>query len=70
MGGIQQMVIVSLFIFIAGLIYHAGQLTQRVSNIERTAEKMYEDLREDISELTKMVRAAIGERRNWRGDDA
>jgi hypothetical protein len=70
MGGLQQMAIVTLCIFLAGLIFHAGQLTTRVGHLEREFEKQRVDLKADIGALSAMVRASIGERRSWRGDQS
>jgi hypothetical protein len=66
MGGVQQMVIVTLFVFLAGLVFHAGRLAARVDQLERSFETHRVELKEEMKTLVAMLRAAIGERRNWR----
>ena len=70
MGGPQITAIVTLCIFLAGLIFHAGRLTVRVDRLERDFEQQQADLKHSIGELSAMVRAALGERRHWREDQA
>ncbi len=62
----QQATMVTLAIFVAGLIYHAGALSQRIFNLEARQAKLEAMIEREISELKDMLRAAIGERRNWR----
>lgn len=66
MGGLQQMVIVTGFIFITGLVFHAGRLSARVDHLEREFDKQRVEITTQIATLTAMVRAAIAERRHWR----
>jgi hypothetical protein len=65
--------IITLTLFVAGLIYHAGRLSVRVEVLERELRELVrssaaqmEVFRKDIEELKDMLRAAVGERRNWR----
>ncbi len=69
MGTIQPGAIITLAIFVVGLIYHAGRHDARLDQVERELHTQRDELRSEIQELKAMVRAALGERRNWRDPD-
>lgn len=64
----QQTAIVALVIFIAGLVYHAGRMSVRVERLEADAIQTRTEFTRAVENLERMLRAAISERRNWRGD--
>ena len=61
--------IVTLVIFIAGLIYHAGRQSARLDGVEKAVERYGAELTKRLDEIQAMVRAAISERRNWREEN-
>jgi hypothetical protein len=73
---LQQSVLVTIVLFVAGLIYNAGRLTERLEHHRAQLASFKEEwqrevglLRGEIGELREMLRAAISERRNWREHD-
>lgn len=50
--------LVTIAIFVAGVIYHSGRLAQRVDNLERFAEryeKHFDALFEEIREVRRLL---------------
>ena len=65
----QQGAIIALAIFVVGLIYHAGRISERIDGIRVDLNRAEKSMQAQMSELKEMLRAAIGERRNWREED-
>lgn len=55
--GLTQATTVALTIFVAGLIFHAGQLSQRLATVERDQNRLYEELRGIRLALERLVGA-------------
>lgn len=68
MTGIEQGTIVTLAMFVAGLIWHAGRMSQRVDDLQRQVKDMAKDLRADIGDLKGLLRAVISEGRALRDE--
>ena len=64
--GIEQGVLVTLGLFLIGLVYHAGRVSARLDNVERRVAEFSVEVRGELTEIKAMLRAAISERRNWR----
>lgn len=60
---LTQSVVVTLVLFIAGLVYHAGRMSARLDNLERAIERQGASVERQLGELSALVRSAIGERR-------
>ncbi len=69
MGGLQQGALVTLTIFVAGLIYNAGRHSARLEAVEKALDTLRVEIRNELAELKDMLRASIGERRHWREED-
>ena len=70
---LQQGALVALTMFVAGLIYHAGRLSERVDGhtndiraLRSSLQELKAELRTDLAELKAMIRASLAERRSWR----
>lgn len=62
MNGLTQGSIVTLALFIAGLIYHAGAMAQRVAQLEKWREEMrgdVKDIKDGIAELQRRRYVAL-----------
>lgn len=55
--GLTQASVIALGVFVAGLIYHAGQLSQRLSTVERDTDRVYGELRSIKSGLDQLIGA-------------
>ena len=62
MGPIEQGVLVTLGIFVAGLVYHAGRMSARLESTERSIEKLEREVRGGIAELKAMLTPFVGRR--------
>ena len=59
---LTQASIVALGLFVVGLIYHAGQMTQRLATVERDQNRVYDELRRinaAIEEVKGMIRGEV-----------
>ena len=68
MEGVQVGAFVTLVIFVAGLIYNAGRQAERLAQAEIAIREIKDEIRHELGEMKAMLRAAVGERRNWRDD--
>jgi predicted dienelactone hydrolase len=60
MVGITQATVVALGLFVVALIYHAGQMSQRLTTVERDQDRLYGELRgikSSIDEVKGIVAA-------------
>lgn len=69
MDGLQQGAIVTLGIFVAGLIYHAGRMSARLDGVERAVIEAREEVRRELHGIREMLQGALGGRRRLNQDE-
>jgi predicted dienelactone hydrolase len=67
MVGITQATVVALGLFVVALIYHAGQMSQRLTTVERDQDRLYGELRGIKSSIDE-VKGMIGAKAKPRDD--
>jgi hypothetical protein len=60
---LTQASVITLGLFVVGLVYHAGQMSQRVATLERDGEKnsqKIDAILKIVDELKGMIRGDVG----------
>lgn len=58
----QQATLVTLTLFVAGLIYHAGRMSARLEHVESAVKELKRDIDTKLAEIQGLLRALVGRR--------